>query len=132
MNWKKGSCHCQKIQFEVFDSFKKATICDCSICNMKGFIHLIVKKENFKLTTNTQELSNYQFGTKTAKHLFCPNCGISSYYAPRSHPDGYSVNLRCIEDIDISSVELINFEGKKWEENIAILKNHLDEVKDLK
>ena len=82
---------------------------------MKGFIHLIVPKENFELLKGGSELEEYRFNTKVAKHLFCRHCGVESFYVPRSHPDDYSVNLRCIEAVDFSQVELIPFDGANGE-----------------
>jgi hypothetical protein len=83
---------------------------------MKGFLHLIVEKNDFKLLSHPSNLKNYQFGTQTAHHLFCQNCGISSYYVPRSHPNGFSVNARCIENLDTETLEKISFDGKNWEQ----------------
>lgn len=45
--------------------------CDCSICAMKRNTHAIVPGSAFKLLQGSEDLSLYQFGTKTAKHLFC-------------------------------------------------------------
>lgn len=116
--WRDGGCHCGNVRFKVLDDFSKVTQCDCSICNKKGFLHIIVSKDHFKLETDSSNLESYQFNTKTANHLFCKNCGISSYYIPRSHPNGYSINARCIDDLDLSQVEFIDFQGSEWEKNI--------------
>lgn len=119
---KHGGCHCGKVKFVVIDEFTNAILCNCSVCTQKGFIHLIVKKENFKLLTSMNELTNYQFETKTASHLFCKTCGISSFYIPRSHPDGFSVNLRCVEGLDLNQLKFTDFDGKNWEQNIHKIK----------
>ncbi len=123
MEWKEGSCHCKSVQFRVRDPFEKITRCDCSICQRKGFLHIIVEKENFELKSGEDSLVSYQFNTKTANHLFCKNCGISSFYIPRSHPDGYSVNARCVDDLDIPKLEINEFQGSDWEANIDQLKD---------
>ncbi len=122
MLWKTGGCHCGSIKFRVLSDFKKAYICNCSICTQKGFLHLIVSKNEFELISSASNLSTYTFGTHIAKHLFCSKCGISSYYIPRSHPDGFSVNLRCVEDIDLKQIEFIPFDGKNWDMNIHLIK----------
>lgn len=119
---KMGTCHCGKVKFSVISEFKEGLICNCSICSKKGFIHLIVENKDFTLHTSESELTTYTFGTHTAKHLFCRHCGISSFYIPRSHPDGFSVNLRCIDDLDLGQIEIKNFDGRKWEENIHLIK----------
>lgn len=120
--WESGGCHCGAVQFKVRDEFKKVTSCDCSIYTKKGFLHIIVSKDDFELLSDQSQLSSYQFYTRTANHLFCKTCGISSFYIPRSHPDGFSVNARCVEGLNISSMNVLNFEGSSWEENINQLK----------
>ena len=63
-----------------------------------------------KLKGNNQ-LSEYSFGTKQAKHLFCKSCGMKSFYQPRSHPDSYSVNLKCV-DKPPKVMNIVNFDGE--------------------
>ena len=53
--------------------------------------------------------------------MFCSVCGIKSFYVPRSHPDGWSVNFRCLDPKDFTSVITIEFDGKNWENNVAKL-----------
>jgi hypothetical protein len=63
-----------------------------------------------------------EFSTGVAKHTFCRICGIRSFYTPRSHPDGFSVNLRCLEGENIlSRFEIVPFDGANWEQNIPKL-----------
>jgi hypothetical protein len=69
--------------------------CNCSICTKKGFLHLIVDDAHFTLVAG--EPTVYTFGTHTAKHMFCARCGIHPFYRPRSHPDAWDVNVRCLE-----------------------------------
>ncbi|MGH8457172.1 MAG: GFA family protein, partial [Stenotrophobium sp.] len=92
-----GGCHCGAVRFEV-RAPAQVTVqrCNCSICAMTGFEHLIVPAADFKLLSGAEQLSTYSFNTGAAKHLFCRICGIKSFYVPRSNPDGYSVNLRCL------------------------------------
>ena len=92
-----GSCHCKQIQFEVIGEKNiKVLDCSCSICSILNYKHYIVDKSQFKLLKGKKYLSTYTFNTNVAKHLFCKNCGIKSFYIPRSHPDSISVNLNCI------------------------------------
>ena len=59
------------------------------------------------------------FNTQVAKHLFCKTCGVKAFYIPRSHPDGISVNARCIDAGSIESMTVIPFDGRNWEKGRA-------------
>ena len=118
MSWVRhaGGCHCGKVRFEVLAPAKPEVLdCNCSICSKTGFLHLIVSKANFKLLSGGGSLTTYQFNTGTAKHLFCSVCGIKSFYVPRSHPDGYSVNARCLDEA-IPDMVVVPINGRNWED----------------
>jgi hypothetical protein len=91
-------------------------VCDCSICSRRGALNFRVPKENLKLETPWQELTLYQWGSRTAKDYFCPVCGILPFRRPsdptekelqegRAEPfDGWAVNVRCLAGIDVESL----------------------------
>jgi len=113
-----GSCHCGRVRFNVEAPEEiQATECNCSICSRTGYLHLIVPKSRFVLLQGAELLSSYIFNTGFAKHLFCNVCGIKSFYIPRSNPDGYSVNVRCLDDATIRKITIVAFDGKHWEEH---------------
>ena len=114
-----GGCHCGLVRFEV-DTPAKVTVqdCNCSMCRMTGFVHLIVPAARFRLLSSPDALVEYRFNTGTARHLFCHRCGVKSYYVPRSNPDGFSVNFRCLEDISPLQVNWEKtFDGVNWEQH---------------
>lgn len=113
-----GGCHCGAIRFEVTVKNYDAIECNCSICRKKGFIHLIVSSQDFKLIKGENFLSTYTFNTHTAKHHFCRVCGIHSFYIPRSHPESIDVNIRCLDDDILSKFNIKHFDGQNWEENV--------------
>jgi len=107
----RGGCHCGAVAFEV-DAPARLTLsdCNCSICRMSGYQHLIVPRARFRLLQGAESLSEYRFNTGTARHLFCRHCGVKSFYVPRSNPDGYSVNVRCLDPATIERVEVEVFD----------------------
>lgn len=118
-----GGCHCGRVRFEVdapADSLLSE--CNCSICRMAGYLHLIVPKEAFRLLSGKDVLTTYEFNTGVAKHYFCRHCGIKSFYIPRSHPDSISVNARCLEPGTLSLKNVEAFDGVNWEANIQSLR----------
>ena len=111
-----GACHCGRVRFEIDAvSIIDALECNCSICSKGGFLHLIVPRSRFRLLQGSADLTTYTFNTGVAKHLFCKTCGIKSFYIPRSNPDGYSVNVRCLDTTNIRQVNVSSFDGKNWE-----------------
>jgi hypothetical protein len=122
MTTHKGGCHCGRVAFEVdAPADISATVCNCSICNMTGFIHLIVSRDDFRLVRGADAISTYTFNTGVAQHYFCRYCGVKSYYVPRSHPEGISVNVNCLQPETIASITSERFDGRNWEQNISRL-----------
>lgn len=120
--WRKGGCHCGAVRFEVeTDDNIVVDACNCSICRKTGFLHLIVPASRFHMLSGDDQLTEYTFNTRTARHFFCKTCGVKSFYVPRSNPDGYSVNLRCLDDADLPEADIRDFDGRNWEANAAAL-----------
>lgn len=118
-----GGCHCGAVRYEVDAPAEiVADECNCSICSKGGYLHLIVPASRFRLIQGEEMLSLYTFNTGTAKHYFCKNCGIKSFYVPRSNPDGYSVNVRCLNPATVSAVKVRSFDGRHWEAHAQSLR----------
>jgi hypothetical protein len=118
----KGGCHCGRIEFEVrAPADLEVTQCNCSICSMTGFLHLFVGRDAFRLLRGEGVLTTYTFNTGVAQHHFCRYCGVKSWYVPRSHPDGVSVNVNCLHPETIAAITTTSFDGRNWEQNIAQL-----------
>jgi hypothetical protein len=113
-----GGCHCGAVRFVAHGDLAAATLCNCSMCTMKGFIHLIVPPEDFELLAGGDALATYQFNTRTAKHHFCRTCGIHPFYVPRSDPEKFDVNVRCLDGVDVAALAPPTFDGKNWERAI--------------
>ncbi|MEK6806094.1 MAG: GFA family protein [Pseudomonadota bacterium] len=117
-----GGCHCRAVRFEVRAPARlKVQRCNCSICRMTDYLHLIVSAPDFKLKSGAESLATYTFNTGVAQHRFCMRCGIKSFYVPRSNPDGFSVNLRCLDPGTVTAFEIEDFDGRHWEQNAAAL-----------
>lgn len=106
-----GGCHCGAVRFAVEAALPLEVLdCNCSICRMTGFLHLIVPAHRFRITAGEAQLTEYQFNTGTARHFFCPRCGIKPFYVPRSHPDGWDVNARCLDDVPLGELRITPFD----------------------
>ena len=116
-----GGCHCGAVRFaaELPEPPVPALECNCSICEMTGFLHVMVSHDRFELLTGRDALTSYRFGTGAAEHLFCTICGVKCFYQPRSHPDCWSLNANCFDQP--VALEIEPFDGKNWEQASAAL-----------
>ena len=110
-----GGCHCGRVRFRVTANLDCVTDCNCSICKKKGFLHLIVPSQEFQQVSGPDDLTTYEFNTKTAKHTFCKHCGIRAFYVPRSDPDKIDINVRCLDGVDVAAISPKQFDGRNWE-----------------
>ncbi len=119
-----ASCHCKavKLQLEA-DLPLKAIMCNCSMCEKSGLLHIVTPASKFHLLEGEASLSVYTFNSHIAKHYFCTTCGIRPFYVPRSNPDGYSVNARCLDPYP-ADLEIEAFDGQNWEQHAHTL-SHL-------
>jgi len=124
----RGGCHCGAVTFEV-DAPERVTVqaCNCSMCAKLGFLHLIVPASRFRLLSGEDKLTTYTFNTGVAQHTFCKVCGVKPFYVPRSNPNGFSVNLRCLEQSTFSDIQIEDFDGQNWEQHADALA-HLSEA----
>ena len=117
----RGGCHCGAVRFvaRLPKPPVPALDCNCSVCSMTGFLHIIVPHADFTLESGADMLTSYRFGSGAAEHLFCSRCGVKSFYQPRSHPEAWSVNARCL-DVPVA-LDVERFDGRNWEQAKAAL-----------
>ncbi|XP_075494199.1 uncharacterized protein LOC142531814 [Primulina tabacum] len=113
----KGGCHCKRVRWQVRAPKSVVTwLCNCTICSMRGNTMFVVPSQQFELEQDSKQfLTTYTFGTHTAKHTFCRICGITSFYIPRSNPDGIAVTFSCVDPGTLAHVEIRKFDGTDWE-----------------
>lgn len=125
LRWINGGCHCGAVRFcAAVDDDREVTIqnCNCSMCAKTSFVHWIRPAGKFRITQGEELLAEYRFNTGTARHLFCKTCGVKPFYVPRSNPDGWSVNWRCLDEGHGLTPIIENFDGQNWEAHGAALR----------
>lgn len=109
-----GSCHCGNIAFEVEGTIDSGLACNCSICSRRASLLWFVPRASLKLKTPDAAAGTYLFNKHGIKHRFCPACGIHAF-GEATDPKGNAVaavNLRCIENIDLTAIPVRQFDGK--------------------
>ena len=92
----------------------KVNACNCSICSRSATLLAFVPDDQFKLLSGADVLTDYQFNKKHIYHQFCSICGIRAF----SHGAGKdgrtmrAINVRCLEGVDIASLEVNYVDGK--------------------
>jgi len=79
-----------------------------------------VPRSAFQLLTGEDHLHTYTFYTGVAQHYFCKTCGIKPFCIPQSNPDGFDVNINCL-DTRPASLEVVPFDGQHWEQHAHTL-----------
>jgi hypothetical protein len=108
-----GGCHCGQVRYEVKADLSRVMSCNCSICAKRGALLAFVPEGEFKQTSGSDDLTDYQFNRKVIHHLFCPTCGVGSF-ARGTAPDGnkmIAVNVRCLDGVDLEGLNVVKFDG---------------------
>jgi hypothetical protein len=111
-----GGCHCGAVRFEArLDLAQGGTKCNCSICSKTAFWGTIVKPADFELLSGQDDLSDYQFASKSGHHYFCRRCGVRSFGSGDLEMLGglyYSVNLQCLDGVHLTDLPRKYWDGK--------------------
>ncbi|WP_337268722.1 GFA family protein [Oryzifoliimicrobium ureilyticus] len=96
-----AACHCGTVKFRLrlADEFNTIRRCTCSYCRMRGAIAVSAKLADIEFLEGEDNLTLYEFNTRTAKHYFCKTCGIYTHHQRRSDPTQFGINVACIEGV---------------------------------
>ena len=101
-----GSCHCGELRFQVELDARHGSKCNCTICTKVGGTNAIAPPSAFTLLTSLDGASMYEWGGKTGQRYFCKRCGVHVFgkgHLAELGGDYVSVNLNCLDDIDLRS-----------------------------
>ena len=107
-----GSCHCGDVRFEVDMDLDHVRVCDCSLCRKRGALIHRVEDEDLRVLTALEALTLYQWHTRVAKDYFCPRCGVLPFRRPRTAPEMWAVNVRCLDGVDLNSIPIAHVQGR--------------------
>ncbi|MBT4160024.1 MAG: GFA family protein [Gammaproteobacteria bacterium] len=110
----RGSCHCGRVSFEIDADIDHARVCDCTVCRKRGALNFRIHEDDFRPLTPLNEMTLYQWHTKTAKDYFCPHCGILPFRQPRTGDSSiWTINLRCLEGVDLDTLPIEHVYGSR-------------------
>lgn len=110
----RGACHCGRVKFEVDADLDHVRVCDCSICRRRGALNYRVPPAAFRLLTPLADLALYTFHTHTARDYFCRTCGIQPFRRPRTDPSVWTINVRCLEGVDLDAIPIRRVFGSEY------------------
>ena len=109
-----ASCHCGAVGVTVdADLPANAVMCNCSHCSIKSLVLGAVPGSAVTVNRGEDELRTYQFNRHVIDHRFCSRCGTQPFSQGKG-PDGSPmamINLRCVKDLDLGTVEISEFDG---------------------
>lgn len=119
-----GSCHCGQVRFEVDAEIDHVRSCDCSVCLKRGALNYRVPKASLRLLTPWENLTLYQWGSRTAEDYFCSRCGILPFRRPGDPTaeelrqgvqpfDGWAVNVRCLDGFNPVDLPVRRIHGRR-------------------
>jgi hypothetical protein len=107
-------CHCGAVRVEVGVNLPdKAVVCNCSHCHAKGLVLAAVSGSSVKVKSGEDSLKTYRFNSHKIDHRFCTECG-SQPFSQGMGRDGAPmamINLRCVPEADLETIEKIMFDG---------------------
>uniref|UniRef100_UPI003F4F6432 GFA family protein n=1 Tax=Caballeronia sp. LjRoot34 TaxID=3342325 RepID=UPI003F4F6432 len=100
----RGSCHCERVRFELEATLTELLVCDCSLCKKRNSQTVLVEQDALSITRGSDALTTYRWNTGVAKHHFCRSCGIYIYHETRTQPGRCAVNVNCIDSPDVPAL----------------------------
>lgn len=110
-----GSCHCGEVRFEVEVDAKSGSRCNCTVCTKTAVTSGMVKPSAFKLLSDESELGKYEWASRMSQRYFCKQCGVHCFgrgHLEQLGGDYVSVNLNCLDDIDMREVKVVYWDGR--------------------
>ena len=110
-----GGCHCGAVRYEAEADLDMVIECNCSHCSAKGFLLAFLPREQFRLVSGEERLTEYRFNKEVIAHQFCSACGTQPF-AYGQRPDGaktVALNLRCMDGVELADLSPRPFDGRK-------------------
>jgi hypothetical protein len=109
----RGSCHCGAIRFEADLDLSQGTgQCNCTYCSKSGWWGILVQPPAFRLLAGGE----HELGpAPSSARPICATCSINPFghgNIPELGGEFYSVNVRCLDDVDLEGVLVRYVDGR--------------------
>jgi hypothetical protein len=113
---KLGSCHCGVVKFSVTGEIEQVIECNCSHCSRKGLLLWFVPPTALTIISGADHLTTYSFNQHVIQYRFCSICGCQPFGLGRlrSGKEAASINIRCLEDVDLENVKRVPVNGREF------------------
>jgi hypothetical protein len=81
--------------------------CDCSFCRRRAAPAVQAAKHTLTIVQGRDQLTLYQWGTRTARHHFCKICGIYMFHNQRADTGKVGVNMGTLDGVNPADFEPI-------------------------
>lgn len=123
----RGRCHCGNIAFALAWQPDPAEIparaCGCSFCTAHGGVWTANPQATLQIEiTDRTQVSDYEFGTRTAQFHVCARCGVVPLVTSRIGGRLYAVvNVNTFENIDPTLLRraAASFDGESEDVRLA-------------
>ncbi len=112
-----GGCHCGRIAFELEGEVRDVIECNCSMCRKRGGLLAFFPRGALALKTPEADYGTYRFHKEKIAHHFCTTCGISPFsdgVHPGTGAEMACVNVRCLPDIDLATLNIQQVDGARF------------------
>ena len=122
----RGQCHCGALRATLTATRPASELqvraCQCGFCTRQGAITVSDPAGGAEIVIAPEQLTSYQFGTRTGTSLLCHSCGV---YAGVIVEDGgrtwSALNVRglALEGFGGHEAEAMNYDGETPDARIA-------------
>jgi hypothetical protein len=108
-----GGRHCRRVRCEIETDLDHAHVRDCSIRRRRGALIPRFDESRFHMPSDWDQPTIQQFHTRQAKDDFCKTCGILPFRRPRTARHVWSVNVCCLEGVDLDALRIEHAFGSR-------------------
>src|SRR5689334_8536032 len=97
-----GGCQCGSVRYVLTTEPIRLVACHCTECQRQSGsafgLSMLVSRDSLTVTGLTKQFTRIADSGNEAVGVFCPDCGVRIYNAPKSAPDVLSLKADTLDD----------------------------------